>query len=409
MSDEKALLAAIWEHPHEDTPRLMYADWLQERGGASNVARAEFIRAQCELARTPHGTPRWTELYARAVRLREAHTGTWKRGVSKGIAYAAYERGFFRPAPRTFTGSQFLALKRGALKEAPAWQVDLKSFVSVFDRVTASSNLARVGWLYLHRLCPGRCLNQLAASRHARHIAALTATLDHRYAWTPPATGAPGLAALTDFKLSASRSGPVFTALADSAFAPALSALDLSACAGLGAGELAELARGDRFERLARLDLRSCNLGPVQLGSLTGAGPAPPVTDLNLTLNPLGDDGLAALLATPLVGRVRVLALHGTGLTDAGAAALARWPGAAQLTHLNLSNNSIGRAGIEALVRAPLAALQYLYLNVNPLNRDAGAVTLLRARFAAGPTRVVVTRTRATARLARATWFFLLY
>ena len=41
MSDEKALLAAIWEHPHEDTPRLMYADWLDEHG---QPERAEFIR-----------------------------------------------------------------------------------------------------------------------------------------------------------------------------------------------------------------------------------------------------------------------------------------------------------------------------------------------------------------------------
>jgi len=48
MSDEQALLAAIWAHPHEDTPRLMYADWLQENG---HTDRAEFIRVQCELAR----------------------------------------------------------------------------------------------------------------------------------------------------------------------------------------------------------------------------------------------------------------------------------------------------------------------------------------------------------------------
>ena len=28
MSDEKALLAAIWAHPHDDTVRLVYADCL---------------------------------------------------------------------------------------------------------------------------------------------------------------------------------------------------------------------------------------------------------------------------------------------------------------------------------------------------------------------------------------------
>ena len=44
MSDEDALLAAIRAHPDEDTPRLIYADWLQENGHAE---RAEFIRLQC--------------------------------------------------------------------------------------------------------------------------------------------------------------------------------------------------------------------------------------------------------------------------------------------------------------------------------------------------------------------------
>jgi uncharacterized protein (TIGR02996 family) len=44
MSDESALLAAILAHPDEDTPRLMYADWLDEN---RQPERAEFIRLQC--------------------------------------------------------------------------------------------------------------------------------------------------------------------------------------------------------------------------------------------------------------------------------------------------------------------------------------------------------------------------
>lgn len=41
MSDGNALLKAILANPAEDTPRLMYADWLQENG---QQERAEFIR-----------------------------------------------------------------------------------------------------------------------------------------------------------------------------------------------------------------------------------------------------------------------------------------------------------------------------------------------------------------------------
>lgn len=51
--DGDALLAAIRADPDDDTVRLVYADWLDERGEAE---RAEFIRVQCELARHPCGS-----------------------------------------------------------------------------------------------------------------------------------------------------------------------------------------------------------------------------------------------------------------------------------------------------------------------------------------------------------------
>ncbi|WP_088257246.1 TIGR02996 domain-containing protein [Fimbriiglobus ruber] len=63
MSNEESLLAAIWEHPHDDLPRLVYADWLEEAGEPVRVARAEFIRVQCELAKMPADDPGATDLY----------------------------------------------------------------------------------------------------------------------------------------------------------------------------------------------------------------------------------------------------------------------------------------------------------------------------------------------------------
>lgn len=50
MTDREALLAAILANPAEDTPRLVFADWLEEN---SQPERAEFIRVQVELARIP--------------------------------------------------------------------------------------------------------------------------------------------------------------------------------------------------------------------------------------------------------------------------------------------------------------------------------------------------------------------
>lgn len=55
MNEEAAFLRAICEQPDEDTPRLAFADYLDEQGGEVNVAWAELIRVQIELARGARG------------------------------------------------------------------------------------------------------------------------------------------------------------------------------------------------------------------------------------------------------------------------------------------------------------------------------------------------------------------
>src|SRR5689334_8936314 len=64
MTDRDALHKAICENPDEDTPRLAFADFLQEQG---ETERAEFIRDQLALAigaRTPD-LKRWYDLVRR--------------------------------------------------------------------------------------------------------------------------------------------------------------------------------------------------------------------------------------------------------------------------------------------------------------------------------------------------------
>lgn len=53
MSDLEALWRAVLASPDEDTPRLMYADEIQE----ADPDRAELIRAQCEIARLDYPLP----------------------------------------------------------------------------------------------------------------------------------------------------------------------------------------------------------------------------------------------------------------------------------------------------------------------------------------------------------------
>jgi len=47
MSERAALLRTIRESPHDDAPRLVFADWLDETGIDADAARAEFIHLQC--------------------------------------------------------------------------------------------------------------------------------------------------------------------------------------------------------------------------------------------------------------------------------------------------------------------------------------------------------------------------
>jgi len=58
MTPHDALYAAICAQPDEDTPRLAFADLLDEDGDA---ARAAFIRTQVQLARVPEYDPLWVK------------------------------------------------------------------------------------------------------------------------------------------------------------------------------------------------------------------------------------------------------------------------------------------------------------------------------------------------------------
>ena len=94
MSTEAALLRAIREMPDEDTPRLVYADYLDEEGDA---ARAEFIRVQVERARLAEGAPQRAALEDREHDLLAQHESAWL-GVAPddmdGLTEWEFERGF---------------------------------------------------------------------------------------------------------------------------------------------------------------------------------------------------------------------------------------------------------------------------------------------------------------------------
>jgi uncharacterized protein (TIGR02996 family) len=109
MSDETALLRAIAAHPDEDTPRLAYADWLDEhRPPATKRARgkkgrkpaeygnprAAFIRGQVELARLKDDSMHRRELAFRCRQLLEEHEQEWIDPPELAIYDYAWSRGF---------------------------------------------------------------------------------------------------------------------------------------------------------------------------------------------------------------------------------------------------------------------------------------------------------------------------
>src|ERR1044072_8337618 len=100
MSDEKGLLAAIWEDSADDVPRLVYADWLEDTGEPAQVARGEFIRVQCELAKIAVDDPRDTALQAREKQLWSAWRTTWRADLVGDAKRAPFHRGFPHPSDR---------------------------------------------------------------------------------------------------------------------------------------------------------------------------------------------------------------------------------------------------------------------------------------------------------------------
>jgi uncharacterized protein (TIGR02996 family) len=73
MGEREALLRAVCQHPDDNTPRFVFADWLDEH---DEPERAEFIRVQIELSSHPESDKRHL-LQAREAELLSDHSEEW--------------------------------------------------------------------------------------------------------------------------------------------------------------------------------------------------------------------------------------------------------------------------------------------------------------------------------------------
>ena len=134
VTDEEALLAAIAAAPLDDAPRLVYADWLQERG---QEAKAEYVRLVVSIVHPPEDP----DLVERCVTLAEQLDAEWRQAVGRrfevvmsGMGGIHFTAGLLRlalgglsgePGPQWQPGEP-IRLKSSMTRE------DAEAFLSVF-------------------------------------------------------------------------------------------------------------------------------------------------------------------------------------------------------------------------------------------------------------------------------------
>src|SRR5262249_39331179 len=123
--DTLPFIRAIAERPDEDMPRLIYADWLEERGDP----RAEFIRVQCTLASPDTPYTQRADLKATERALRAAHLAVWARPLTDLGAWSVlFRRGL--PEAVTMRTEDFLKHAETLFTQAPVRDLSLLGYHS---------------------------------------------------------------------------------------------------------------------------------------------------------------------------------------------------------------------------------------------------------------------------------------
>ncbi len=314
MNDPDGFLQAILAEPDDDAHRLIYADWLEERGDP----RGEFIRVQCELARRDEDDPRRPALRARERALLKKHEKVWAGPLTRLVPAWVFHRGFVwsvSAEPR-----QFVEHAAELFRLAPVRGVRFFNTVGQMHTLAACPHLDRLDTIDL----TGR-------------------------SWTTPET--------SDFSpFSSSTAETVYDVVGDVGLAHLVSSSYLSRLywlvlnhAGITPGGLGMLAASPNLPRLAWLDLEGNGLGVDGTRALAVSPLLARLTRLNFGFNGLGDEGGRVLTSSGRLGRLTWLALDSNDISGEGLRALAKCSDLAGLTHLSLRNNRIGGTAFQAV------------------------------------------------------------
>jgi uncharacterized protein (TIGR02996 family) len=322
MKHHPGFLQAILDAPDDDTPRLVYADWLMEHGGPAEQVRAEFIRVQVELARIPGDDPRRPALEMRQEELLAAHEAEWLEEVPKWARKdAMFRRGFVDEVGCTYTTAA-RSLKT-LFRKTPLRRLRLRGRATA---TTSLSVLSRLTYLEISGLTtrgvdwildiPGLDLTGIGVTEDM-----FAASDIHRW------LSRPQLAQVTE--LSINRWPPATRS--DNLFAS-------PECA-----------------RLRKLRLWNWGISPESLLGFLASPNCGSLTWLDLAFNhQISNQGLAVIADSPKAANLTFLSLASCDVTDAGIRILARSSYLPNLTDLILSPYvGVSEAGLRALIDSP--------------------------------------------------------
>ena len=92
----RVFLREIKEHPDDDTPRLIFADWLQEHGDAAAAARGEFLRSRVLRQRLPVDDPGHRVLKRREGELFTSYRWSWLGPLADAARAWTFDRGMIQ-------------------------------------------------------------------------------------------------------------------------------------------------------------------------------------------------------------------------------------------------------------------------------------------------------------------------
>jgi uncharacterized protein (TIGR02996 family) len=387
-SPEQALLRGVLDHPDDDAPRLVFADWLEEHGDA---ARAEFIRVQIDLAILPAGDRRGAALRKREKALLKAHRKEWLKPFDGLIDEGEFRRGFVERV--TVFCDQLLTENAGTLFEiAPVRDLEVlplgddldtpvrdlydEEYVNEedvglgFENIDFEALLGNLPGIWrLTRLdlrmhfMTDESVAKLARVKHLSNLRALN---------------------LADNEVR----GNAMRALMKSPVLGHLEELWLGYWGRAGVSNLDDdalrvLAESPRLGQLTTLGLGGSGLGEAPILRLLGSKHATRLETLDLSENRVGEPVVRALVETPeRAARWRHLSLDVNHLNSAAIRPLAQCPHLTALERLDLAHNRIMAVGARALAASPaLASLKWLDLVGNPI--PAAERQLLKKRFGA--------------------------